>query len=174
MRTMLPSPEQLVDMAGHAAAVKLAMDGAFDDKIAALKDEQAKLAEQLGMVKTVADAARILTDAQAEAEKSRMTIADAMTKAGDAVSQAGAKLSAVVARETAVAAREAQVDSRSAQLDARETAIADAQTTKDQELTQREGMIAKNLATLQAGQKKLSDDVRSFNQKLDAYKALQT
>lgn len=169
---MLPAPEQMIDLVGHAAAVKLAMDGKFDEKIAALKEAAAALEEKTGIAKTVEDAKALRDLAEAEAKKLRDAAADAMDKARSAIAEAEAKLSTVTARETAVATLEAQLNARANELNRREAVMADAHNTKDQELREKKQQLIAFEATLNSKHEKLAADLAAFGKKIDAYNAL--
>ena len=166
----LPRPEQLADLVSHAAAVKLAMDGQFDAKIAELKAAQKALADATIIAQTVEQENKIKNDAEVYAAAALAKARDALARAQDASDKAASRETLVAGREQAVSSRETAVDSRQAVLDSREQSIVDAQGAAARALAAREEAVKKAEAEVAAKQKKLASDQVAFNQRLDALK----
>jgi len=166
----LPRPEQLIDVAGHMAAVKLAMDGQFDARIAELKVAIAALDEKTSIAQTLDQAQKVKDDADAYAVAALAKAKEALSKAQDATDKVASRESIVTARESVVASRESAADARQATQDAREQSILGAQNSRDASLTARETAVKKGEIELAGKVKKLSGDQAAFNQKLDALK----
>src|SRR5258706_4883304 len=139
----LPKPEQLVDLVSHAAAVKLAMDGQFDDKIKELKAAQAALAKTGAIVDTLKAAQKIKDDADAYAAAALEKANGALSRAQDATDKVASREAIVTAREQAVGSREAASDQRQKAQDAREESMLNAQTLTDSALVQRDKILNK-------------------------------
>lgn len=168
--TMIPRPEQLVDIASHVAAVKLAMDGAFDERIDALKGATAKLEEAQAIATTIEQAKKIKDDADAYAATALAKARDALARAQDATDKVTSRETLVTAREQAAGSREAAADQRQQTQDAREQSILQAQSARDAQLDARADMLKKNQDSVSERARKLDADVRAFNQRLDALK----
>lgn len=168
----LPKPEQMVDIAGHVAAVKLAMDGAFDGRIAELKEALAAMDEKTSIAQTLEQAQKIKDDADDYATAALAKAKDALAKAQDATDKAASREATVSARESAVASRESGVEGRQATQDRREQAMLDAQTVSEISIKARLAALDKNEAAQAGKQKQLDADIRAFNQKLDAFESL--
>lgn len=166
----LPKPEQMVDIVSHAAAVKLAMDGAFDDKIEELKAAQAALAEATAIAQTLEQAQKIKSDAEAYAAAALEKAKQALGRAQDATDKAASREATVTAREQAVAGREKAADARQATQDTREESILQAQNEREAQLNTRADMLKKNQDSVTERARKLEADIRAFNQKLEALK----
>lgn len=166
--TMIPRPEQLVDIASHVAAVKLAMDGAFDERIAALKGATAKLEEAQAIATTIEQAKKIKDDADAYAATALGKARDALDRAQIANDKAASREVTVSAREQAVAARESTANARQDAQDRREEAILSAQSATDKSLAARENALKNGEADYTSKVKKLAADQAAFNQRLDA------
>jgi hypothetical protein len=164
----LPKVERMADIVSHAAAVKLAMDGAFDEKIAALKAAQAEHDEAVAIAATLADAKKIKDDAIEQAGKASAAAALTTASAQELMDKAKAREATVSARESAVASRESTVDARQAAQDTREQAILDAQNARDKDLSARETAVKKAETDLVGKVKKLAADQTAFNQRLDS------
>lgn len=164
----LPKPEQLVDLVSHGAAIHLAMTGAFDDKIAELKNAQAALADATSIAQTIDQAQKIKDDADTYAAAALAKAKDALAKAQDATDKVSSREALVMAREQAVASRESAADSRQDTQDRREQAILDAQNARDASLSAREQTVKNAEADVVAKAKKLATDQAAFNQRLDA------
>lgn len=168
---VLPKPEQLVDLVGQIGAIKLTMDGAFDQRIADLKAAAAALDEMTNKVNTLSQAQKIKDDAQALSEATQTACSQAVAKANDTLGAALAREAQVTARETAVTAREGAATTRSQFLDDREKSIIFAQDSRDRDLDDREDALAKQEAQSKAKLNKLNADIDAFNKRLDALKA---
>lgn len=166
----LPRPEQLIDLTSHVAAVKLAMDGQFDAKIAELKEALAALDERTSIAQTLDQAQKVKDDADTYAAIALQKAKDALARAQDATDKAASREVLVSGREQAVSAREGQTDARQATQDTREQAILDAQNARNSDLTGRETAVKKSETKLADGLKKLAADQAAFNQRLDALK----
>ncbi len=166
----LPRPEQLVDLVSHAAAVKLAMDGQFDDKIAELKAAQAALAEVTSIAETLEQAQKIKGDADAYAAAALEKAKQALIRAQDATDKAASREATVGAREQAVSGREKAADARQATQDTREQSFLDAQVAASDKLAAREVKLKKAEDDYAGRKKQLDADIRAFNQKLEALK----
>lgn len=167
---MIPKPEQLVDIAGHVAAVKLAMDGAFDAKIADLKEAMSALDERTSIAQTLDQAQKVKDDADNYAAAALQKAKDALAKAQDSIDRSASREALVSGREQAVASRETAADTRQATQDTREQAILDAQNARDISLTARETLVKKREIELTGGLKQLAADRAALNQRLDALK----
>jgi chromosome segregation ATPase len=166
----LPKPEQMVDIVGHAAAVKLAMDGAFDDKIKELKAAQKKLTDAFAIGMTLEQAQKIKDDAEAYATAALEKAKQALSRAQDATDKVASREATVTAREQAVAGREKAADARQATQDTREESILQAQNEREAQLNTRTEMLKKNQDSVTERARKLEADIRAFNQKLEALK----
>src|SRR5258708_37782454 len=124
----LPRPEQLVDLVSHAAAVKLAMDGQFDDKIAELRAAQTALADATSIAQTLDQAQKIKDDADAYAAAALEKARQALARAQDATDKAASREAILAGRDQAVASRESPVDTRQATQDRREETLLQPQT----------------------------------------------
>src|SRR5258708_1977046 len=140
----LPRPEQLVDLVSHAAAVKLAMDGKFDDKIAELKAAQAALADATSIAQTLEQAQKIKDDADAYAATALEKAKQALSRAQDATDKASSREAILAGREQAVASRESAADTRQATQDRREESILQAQNQREPQLDTRADMLKTN------------------------------
>lgn len=166
----LPKPEQLVDLISHAAAVKLAMDGEFDAKIAQYKEAEKSLWSAQTIVATLEEAQKIKADADAYAAAALSKAKDALSRAQDATDKAASREATVSARESAVGSRESAADSRQATQDTREQAFLNAQVSASDALAAREVALKKAEVELVGKVKKLAADQAAFNQRLDSLK----
>ena len=166
----LPKPEQLVDLVSHAAAVKLAMEGEFDKKIAELKAAQQALADATEIAQTVEQARKIKEDADAYAVAALAKAKEALGRAQDATDKAASREALVTGREQAIASRESAAEARQKAQDAREESILQAQNKREAELNARTDMLKKNEDSNSARARKLDADIRAFNQRLEALK----
>lgn len=167
---LLPKPEQLADLTGTVAAVQLAMSGAFDDKIAELKKQQAALGEKLVIAGTLDEAQQIKDDANAYAASTRKAADDLAAKAQAKADEADSRLTLVTARESAVRGREVAANARQQDQDARDQAIANRQDSIAAVQSARDAVLAKNEADYAGRNKKLTADIAAFNQRLEALK----
>lgn len=168
--TLLPRPEQLMDMVGSAAAVKLAMEGAFDARIKELKEAAAALDGKTKIVSTLDEAIAIRDKAIADAAKSADASAALAATARSTFDSAKSREATIASREQAVASREAAADRRQSGQDAREQAIAETQSNRSAELLSREQALEENEADYAIRKRLLEADIRAFNQKLEALK----
>lgn len=161
----------ITDTKEEIIAVTLALRGDFDAEIKRLNEARASLDAANSYIGTVEEAAKIRSDADDYArsvkEKANALVANATTVSAGA----DAKASTVAAREQAVGAREATCSAIEAKLKSREQAIADAQSTKDAELREREAGIVKAETDIQARGKQLALDRAEFNRRLEALRA---
>lgn len=167
---VIPRPEQLVDIAGHVAAVKLAMDGAFDARIKDLKAATAALSDAQTIATSVSQAQKVRVDADDYSDKQRANADALMMKARDQADKAASRESTVAAREQAVASRESAADNRQATQDTREDSIIQAQSAQDAKLSARETAVRKGEIELAGALKQLAADRAALNQRLDALK----
>lgn len=167
----LPKPEQMIDIVSNAAAVKLAMDGKFDARIAELKEAIAALDEKTSIAQTLEQAQKIKDDADTYAAAALEKEKSALTKAQDATDKAASREATVSAREQAVASREAGVQARQQTQDIREQSMLDTSVSVADKLAARESALVKNEADYAARKKQLDADIRAFNQRLEALKA---
>lgn len=175
MVSQSPIINEMMDISDRIALLIPTVHGEFDKEIADLKAARLALDEANTYIGSLADSAKLRADADAYATTTRTKAEDdaerVTSAANDLAAAASAKASGISAREIAVGAREAQVQARSDQLDARENAIADAQTTKDAELVQRDAALTKAESELIAMRKQFAMDRAALNQKLDALRA---
>jgi hypothetical protein len=171
MHMVLPKPEQLIDLVGHAVVIKQAMEGEFDKQISALKEAQAALAEQNGIVKTLAQAERIRDAATADAESKRVLCEDAIAKANTTLTAALARDRAVTDRENEVGRREATVAKAAESLKQLKIEIDKRQSEQDADLKKREAKLVENERNHAAAAAKLAKDIAAFNARLESLKA---
>lgn len=167
----LPKPEQLVDLVGTSAAVQLAMNGAFDDKIMELKAAQAALAAAQSIATTVEQAQKVKADADAYAAKTKEECLALVAKAVNIGDQTKSRETLVAGREQAVSGRETAADARQRDQDEREQAIFNTQNARSAELLSRETALEQDEASYTSRKAQLDADIRAFNQRLEALKA---
>jgi DNA repair exonuclease SbcCD ATPase subunit len=166
---------EIIDVTDKFALLQIALRGEFASEIEQLKAARADLEAKQAYIGTVEEAAKLRADAEAYAAETRgKADADAATVRGlanDLAAAASAKVAGIQGRETAVNALQAQLDARGTKLDERESAIADAQTTKDAELKEREAAVIRKEKELAVAVSKLNDDRVAFNKRLEALRA---
>lgn len=167
---MLPRPEQLMDMVGSAAAVKLAMEGAFDGRIKELKKAIADLEEKNSIVTNLDEALKVRTQADEYSSATRKKADDAVRASAKIREDADSRAALAAGRETTVAAREAAADKRQDQQDSRENIIFAQQKQRASELLAREEALEENEADYATRKKQLDADIRAFNQRLESLK----
>jgi len=149
------------------AAVKLTLDGAFDDRISELKSLKAELDAKQLIVNTIDAANKLKAEAQSEADAVAVRI-----KAADA---RNADLSA---RENAVAAQLSEVDSAQAALSIAQNdfsivtqkRLAQVKAAEDA-VAGRESALAQAILKLQSDTDILEAQKKAFNDKLAALRA---
>lgn len=148
-------------------AVKLALEGQFDARIAELKKVTADLEAKQSVSTTLAKANKLMAEAQARSDA--VDAREAAAEAAAEVVKNGAadvaeKLAEVATREHALAVAK---DDLAKRVDAFTTAQANVQAS----MTERERVLAQNQTAVQAGLAALESQKKAFNDKLNALKA---
>jgi hypothetical protein len=160
-------PELVAEMKDHAAAAALALTGQFDDRIAALKEQQAAIQATLEIAKTIEEAQAYRAQVEAEVGELKARAEAVLAEASDSLAAAERRHAEAKTREGAVAAAEAEV--RQKWLDLRQ-AQTDAQAQQDaanRDIIARSEAVADRERMLDGVQASINEREAALKRKLD-------